>query len=266
MVDPDVRRAPDHGRVRSRHAAERERRDLQAGLAQRAVGQLDGSRAWRGPPRAGEAGRRRREGRPREEPGRHGQEVATREIGSHLSSLLRLYARASGGPRAPRERMLRSAYRSRARPRADQAGRQDPELIGRDEEDAPARDRERLGRRGRPDVRRHPCAPGGPVAQPRLGAGRLSGQPAPFPLMPAVGKGLTLRGYTMSEVVRHAPTAAEAKKYICDRLADGRFAPEGREDVPPRAGRGRLPLPHVGSADRQGDHHDAVTAGPASSP
>jgi len=44
VVDSEVRRALDHGRVCSRHAAERERCDLQAGLAQRAVGQLDGFR------------------------------------------------------------------------------------------------------------------------------------------------------------------------------------------------------------------------------
>ena len=65
-------------------------------------------------------------------------------------------------------------------------------------------------------------APGGIIVE----YGRLSGQPAPFPLTPVLGKGLTLRGYTMSEVVRHAPTAAEAKKYICERLADGRFVPK----------------------------------------
>jgi NADPH:quinone reductase-like Zn-dependent oxidoreductase len=65
------------------------------------------------------------------------------------------------------------------------------------------------------------AAPGGIVIE----YGRLSGQPAPFPLMPVVGKGLTLRGYTMSEITRDPPAAAEAKRYVFDRLADGRFVP-----------------------------------------
>jgi NADPH:quinone reductase-like Zn-dependent oxidoreductase len=64
-------------------------------------------------------------------------------------------------------------------------------------------------------------APGGIVVE----YGRLSGQPAPFPLVSVVGKGLTLRGYTVSEIVRDAQAIEAAKKYIGDRLADGRFVP-----------------------------------------
>jgi NADPH:quinone reductase-like Zn-dependent oxidoreductase len=66
------------------------------------------------------------------------------------------------------------------------------------------------------------AAPGGIIVE----YGRLSGQPAPFPLVPVVGKGLTLRGYTLSEIIRLPQTAAEAKKYVLDRLADGRFVPK----------------------------------------
>lgn len=55
--------------------------------------------------------------------------------------------------------------------------------------------------------------------------GRQSGQPTPFPLMPVVGKGLTVRGLTMSEVARNPQRAEAAKRYILDRLSDGRFVP-----------------------------------------
>jgi NADPH:quinone reductase-like Zn-dependent oxidoreductase len=55
--------------------------------------------------------------------------------------------------------------------------------------------------------------------------GLLSGQPTPFPLFQSLGKGLSIRGYTLMEVTRHPASAATARKYIFDRLADGRFAP-----------------------------------------
>jgi NADPH:quinone reductase-like Zn-dependent oxidoreductase len=64
-------------------------------------------------------------------------------------------------------------------------------------------------------------APGGIIVE----YGRLSGQPTPFPVMPVIGKGLSLRGYTLSEVLRNPQTAAAAKQYIYDRVADGRFIP-----------------------------------------
>jgi NADPH:quinone reductase-like Zn-dependent oxidoreductase len=64
-------------------------------------------------------------------------------------------------------------------------------------------------------------APGGIIVV----YGRQSGQPAPFPLAPVVGKGLTLRGYTVSEIMRNPEMAAAAKQYVLDRLADGRFIP-----------------------------------------
>jgi NADPH:quinone reductase-like Zn-dependent oxidoreductase len=66
------------------------------------------------------------------------------------------------------------------------------------------------------------AVPGGIIVE----YGRLSGQPTPFPVMPVIGKGLTLRGYTLSEIVRNPRTAAAAKQYVYDRLADGRFVPK----------------------------------------
>ena len=50
--------------------------------------------------------------------------------------------------------------------------------------------------------------------------------------MPVIGKGLWLRGYTVSEVLRNPQTAAEAKQYVCDRLADGRFVPKIAKTFP----------------------------------
>src|SRR6185312_11953156 len=56
--------------------------------------------------------------------------------------------------------------------------------------------------------------------------GRMSGQPAPFPLIPVIGKGLTLRGYTMGEILKNPLSAEAAKEYIYERLANGRFIPK----------------------------------------
>jgi NADPH:quinone reductase-like Zn-dependent oxidoreductase len=56
--------------------------------------------------------------------------------------------------------------------------------------------------------------------------GALSGQPTPFPLLPALNNGLSLRGYSMMSITRVPEKLALAKKYIYDRLADGRFRPK----------------------------------------
>jgi NADPH:quinone reductase-like Zn-dependent oxidoreductase len=71
-------------------------------------------------------------------------------------------------------------------------------------------------------------APGGII----LEYGVLSGQPTPFPVMPVIGNGLTLRGYTVGEVLGNPQTAAEAKQYVLDRLADGRFVPKIAKTFP----------------------------------
>src|ERR1017187_10136221 len=56
--------------------------------------------------------------------------------------------------------------------------------------------------------------------------GVLSMQPTPFPLFTALGKGLSIRGYTLMEITRDPEKLAAAKKYVYDRLADGRFHPK----------------------------------------
>jgi NADPH:quinone reductase-like Zn-dependent oxidoreductase len=56
--------------------------------------------------------------------------------------------------------------------------------------------------------------------------GWLSLQPTPFPLLTAVGKGLNIRGYSLMEITRNPEKLPAAKKYVYDRLADGRFHPK----------------------------------------
>ena len=66
------------------------------------------------------------------------------------------------------------------------------------------------------------AAPGGTVFE----YGWLSLQPTPFPLLTALVKGLSIRGYSLREITPHPEKLAAAKKYIYDRLADGRFSPK----------------------------------------
>jgi NADPH:quinone reductase-like Zn-dependent oxidoreductase len=56
--------------------------------------------------------------------------------------------------------------------------------------------------------------------------GALSLQPTPFPLFQALGHGLSVRGYTLMEFVPNPAVLGPAKKYIFERLADGRFVPK----------------------------------------
>jgi NADPH:quinone reductase-like Zn-dependent oxidoreductase len=62
--------------------------------------------------------------------------------------------------------------------------------------------------------------------------GGLSGAPTPFPMMTAMTNGLSVHGYTVRQVTRDAATAAAAKKYVFDRLADGRFVPKIAKTFP----------------------------------
>jgi NADPH:quinone reductase-like Zn-dependent oxidoreductase len=55
--------------------------------------------------------------------------------------------------------------------------------------------------------------------------GGLSMQPTPFPMM-SLSKGLSIRGYTVTEIRRDPQLLKTAKQYIYDRLADGRFHPK----------------------------------------
>lgn len=66
------------------------------------------------------------------------------------------------------------------------------------------------------------AAQGGIIFQ----AGALSLQATPFPLLRALAKALTFRGYTLWEITRHPDLLGIAKEYIYDRLADGRFVPK----------------------------------------
>lgn len=61
--------------------------------------------------------------------------------------------------------------------------------------------------------------------------GGLSMQPTPFP-MGALRKGLSLRGYTLIEIRRDPELLKSAKKYVYDRLADGRFHPKIAKTFP----------------------------------
>jgi NADPH:quinone reductase-like Zn-dependent oxidoreductase len=56
--------------------------------------------------------------------------------------------------------------------------------------------------------------------------GALSMQPTPFPLFSVLGKQLTIRGYILMEITRNPQKLTVAKKYVFDRLADGRFRPK----------------------------------------
>lgn len=72
------------------------------------------------------------------------------------------------------------------------------------------------------------AAPGGIIFE----YGALSSDPTPFPLFSALGKGLSIRGYTLSEITPHPELLAKATKYVFDRLADGRFVPKIAKTFP----------------------------------
>jgi len=55
--------------------------------------------------------------------------------------------------------------------------------------------------------------------------GALALEPTPFPLFTALGKGLSVRGYTLREILSDPKLAAKAEKYVFDRVAAGEFKP-----------------------------------------
>ncbi len=71
-------------------------------------------------------------------------------------------------------------------------------------------------------------APGGTMYE----YGALSMQPTPFPLMAAMGKGISLRGYTLMEVFTDPARLKTAREYVVERLADGRFSPKIAKSFP----------------------------------
>jgi len=56
--------------------------------------------------------------------------------------------------------------------------------------------------------------------------GVLSMMPTPFPVLLALGHALSIRGYSLMEITLNPGVAESAKKYVFDRLADGRFVPK----------------------------------------
>jgi len=62
--------------------------------------------------------------------------------------------------------------------------------------------------------------------------GALALAPTPFPLWPALLKGLGVRGYRLYEITWDAEALSVAKKYVYDRLADGRFKPKIAKTLP----------------------------------
>ena len=55
--------------------------------------------------------------------------------------------------------------------------------------------------------------------------GALSPEPTPFPLFPALVKGLTVRGYQYKEIVADPARLDRAKRFIVEGLADGSLKP-----------------------------------------
>ncbi len=65
-------------------------------------------------------------------------------------------------------------------------------------------------------------SPGGIVFE----YGLLSGEPTPFPLAVALRGGISMRGYSLMEITMNPTLSESAKRYVYDRLADGRFVPK----------------------------------------
>lgn len=55
--------------------------------------------------------------------------------------------------------------------------------------------------------------------------GNLSMEPASYPLFAALGKGLSIKGYTLFEVVAQPELRKKAQQYVYDHLAKGDFKP-----------------------------------------
>jgi NADPH:quinone reductase-like Zn-dependent oxidoreductase len=106
-------------------------------------------------------------------------------------------------------------------------------VIATEEEDIVARVKEITGGNGA-RVIFDPV--GGPLLEKLAGSaavggivfeyGWLSMQPTPFPFLTALVKGLNIRSYSLMEIRRNPEKLPAAKKYVYDRLADGRFHPK----------------------------------------
>ncbi len=106
-------------------------------------------------------------------------------------------------------------------------------VIATDEEDLPAKVNEITGGKG---ARLIFDPVGGPFVETLMKAaaeegivflyGMLSGQPTPFPLRESMSRGVSLRGYTLHEMIKRPERFQQTKQYIFDRLQDGRFKPK----------------------------------------
>ena len=56
--------------------------------------------------------------------------------------------------------------------------------------------------------------------------GWLSLAPTPFPLVPALQKALTVRGYWLAEITMNPERLARAKNYVYDRVQSGQLKPK----------------------------------------
>ncbi|HEY2108304.1 MAG TPA: zinc-dependent alcohol dehydrogenase family protein [Candidatus Acidoferrales bacterium] len=65
------------------------------------------------------------------------------------------------------------------------------------------------------------AAPGGTIYE----YGALAPEPTPFPLFTALSKGLSVRGYTLREVLADPNLKAKAEKYVFDHVEKGDFKP-----------------------------------------
>ena len=65
------------------------------------------------------------------------------------------------------------------------------------------------------------AAPGGTIFE----YGSLSMEPTPFPFLTALPKGLSLRGYSIFEVVSVPERRTKAEKYVIEHLEKGDFKP-----------------------------------------
>jgi NADPH:quinone reductase-like Zn-dependent oxidoreductase len=55
--------------------------------------------------------------------------------------------------------------------------------------------------------------------------GALDPEPTPYPLFPAIRKGLNIRGYALFEINIDPERSARARKFVTEKLADGTFKP-----------------------------------------